>query len=223
MPAKPSQKVVIVCGGIPSSPSKRTILEFFAKKGYWAIAIRYRGSWESKGVFLKQSPHQDVLDVLDELPKGFTDLWTKKKFKLHPKKIFVVGTSFGGAAALLASRDPRVDGVIALAPVVDWSQRSKDEPLPRFVRFMKEAYGEAYRTKLWHKLGKNNFYEPTGNEDGSKIVIIHAQDDKTVDIKEVKTFARKTKSNFILLKRGGHLSTSVIMRPALWKKVKRML
>ena len=33
----------------------------------------------------------------------------------------MIGGSFGGAAALLASLDPRVKKVIANCPVVDWS------------------------------------------------------------------------------------------------------
>src|SRR3989344_5961071 len=50
VPLRPSQKVVLICSGVPGVPTKRSLMEFFARKGYWAFHIRYRGSWESKGV-----------------------------------------------------------------------------------------------------------------------------------------------------------------------------
>jgi cephalosporin-C deacetylase-like acetyl esterase len=44
-----------------------------------------------------------------------------RRFSLAPDELFVIGGSFGGAAAILASLDPRVKKVIANCPVVDWS------------------------------------------------------------------------------------------------------
>ena len=98
--AKPSHNVAIICSGAPAVPRKKTLMEFLARKGYWAFHIRYRGTWESRGTFLKKSPAQDVLDVIDELPKGFTELWTGKRYKINPKKILLTGSSFGGAAGI---------------------------------------------------------------------------------------------------------------------------
>ncbi len=90
------QKVVIICSGAPGVPSKRGLVEFFSKKGFWAIYPRYRGTWESDGVFLRKSPEQDVLDIIDALPRGFVDLWSGKKYRLVPDDIFIVAGSFGG-------------------------------------------------------------------------------------------------------------------------------
>jgi acetyl esterase/lipase len=171
---------------------------------------------------LKKSLDQDLLDVIDELSKGWEDLWSREKFKINPKKIVLVGTSFGGPAVLLASRDPRVSKVIVISPVVDWSAPNRDEPLSKFKKFMKEAYGNVYRGK-WEKLGKNGFYEPTMDTDGSKVFILHAKDDGVVRIKEVAQFAKKTKSNIKILKIGGHLSTSLIMKTAIWKTISKFL
>jgi cephalosporin-C deacetylase-like acetyl esterase len=44
-----------------------------------------------------------------------------RRFSHSPDELFVIGGSFGGAAAILASLDPRVTKVIANCPVVDWS------------------------------------------------------------------------------------------------------
>ena len=124
-PRKKSSKVIILCSGMPSVPYKPDLMEFFSKKGYWVFYPRYRGSWESGGQFLKISPHQDIIDVIDSLPKGFKDAWGGKIYKVRPSKICLFGGSFGGPAAILASLDKRVNKVIAVSPVVDWKAPSK--------------------------------------------------------------------------------------------------
>src|SRR3990167_761548 len=100
VPVKKSTKVLILCDGVPSVPKKQSLVEFFVKKGYIAIHIRYRGTWESKGKFLNRSLNQDILDVIDELQKDVIDLWTKTKYKIQPSKIVLLGSSFGGPAVL---------------------------------------------------------------------------------------------------------------------------
>ncbi len=123
------QKIIILCDGMPSMPRKQQLMAFLAAKGYWVFYPRYRGSWESGGKFLQQSPHKDILDVIDELPKGVRELAFGQRFALSPDAIFVIGGSFGGAAAILASLDDRVKKVIANCPVVDWAILSKEEKL----------------------------------------------------------------------------------------------
>ncbi|HXA84776.1 MAG TPA: hypothetical protein VNZ47_06875, partial [Candidatus Dormibacteraeota bacterium] len=76
------QKVIILCDGMPSMPGKQQLMAFLAAKGYWVFYPRYRGSWESGGKFLQQSPHKDILDVIDELPKGVRELAFGQRFAL---------------------------------------------------------------------------------------------------------------------------------------------
>src|ERR1700753_788119 len=115
------QKGIVLCDGMPSLPHKQALMNFLSGKGYWVFYPRYRGSWESDGKFLEKSPHLDILDVISELPKGARELAFGKKFALTPDEIFVIGGSFGGAAAILASLDQRVKKVIANCPGVDWA------------------------------------------------------------------------------------------------------
>jgi alpha-beta hydrolase superfamily lysophospholipase len=167
-PARPTkkQRVIILCGGMPGSPGKKDQLDFFSKKGFWVINPRYRGTWESSGKFLQESPHKDVLTVIDNLPKGFIDLWSKKKYGVNPDLIFIIGTSFGGPAALLASLDPRVNKIIAISPVIDWTVRSPEEPLNKLFEFTAAAFGRAYEMskKNFDKLRTGKFYNPTAHE-----------------------------------------------------------
>jgi pimeloyl-ACP methyl ester carboxylesterase len=65
-------------------------------------------------------PHRDILDIIDDFPKEIEEIAFGRRFCLSPDQIFVIGGSFGGAAAILASLDPQVKRVIANCPVVDW-------------------------------------------------------------------------------------------------------
>src|SRR6266568_2465038 len=112
------QKVVVLCDGMPSIPRKQPLSEFLAAKGFWVIYPRYRGAWESGGEFLEKSPHRDILDILDELPTELEEIAFGRRFRLAPDQVFVIGGSFGGAAAILLSLDPRVKRVVANCPVV---------------------------------------------------------------------------------------------------------
>ncbi len=228
-PRKPSRKVIILCSGMPSIPKKDALLRFFSAKGYWVFLPRYRGSWESGGEFLKVSPHQDILDIIDQLPRGFTDLRSGRKYKLKPEKLFVIGNSFGGPAALLVSNDPRVTKVVAISPVIDWRYPSRDEPPTKLVPFVRDAFGAGYRgwQKHWRKLFTGKFYSPIndpGKVSGQKTLIIHAQDDHSCSIAPVKKFARLTECRLTILKSGGHMGGSILMKKkGIYKKVSNFL
>ncbi|MCA9408777.1 MAG: prolyl oligopeptidase family serine peptidase [Candidatus Omnitrophica bacterium] len=223
---KDSRKVMIFCSGVPGSPHKDEVLDFWARKGYWTFFPRYRGTWESGGSFLAHSPHKDLLDVIDGLSskEKFHDFWGGKNHQIKPKKIVIVGSSFGGPAAILASRDPRVDKVVCISPVVDWVAENKADPLDKLYTFLKDAYGGAYRIqkKDWNKLAQGRFYNPVQHLqelDGRKILILHAKDDEIVKAKPVIKFAQQTQSQLVLLNKGGHLSSSMLTLDRYYRKV----
>jgi dipeptidyl aminopeptidase/acylaminoacyl peptidase len=229
-PMRPTKhiKVIIFCSGLPTAPSHKALLEFYSKKGYWIFSPRYRGTWESSGSFLRLSPHKDVLDVIDELPKGFKSLWDNKIYKLRPEKIFIIGNSFGGPAAILASRDQRVTKAVLIAPVIDWIEVNKVNSRDSKYKFLKEAYGEAYRgtRKEWDKLKSGKFYNPIKHAqeiDGKKLLIFHSKDDEIVPYKTSLEFSKLTGSQLITLKKSGHLSSRISTEPAYYKKIKNFL
>ena len=229
-PLKPSHKVIILCGGMPGYPGRNSglLANFLSQKGYWVFVPRYRGSWESGGSFLKVSPHRDVLDVIDQLPRGFRDLWSGKLHKIARPEIYLIGSSFGGPAVILASRDPRVRKAVALSPVTDWRIETKTEPIDKLGTFARAAFGNGYRgtERDWNKLKSGTFYNPvheTTSIDGAKLLILHAKDDKVVYARTSTAFARATSAHLTLLPHGGHLSTSNILQPELWKKIRGFL
>ena len=72
---------------MPSIPRKQPLSEFLAEKGFWVIYPRYRGASESGGEFLSRSPHEDMLDVLDELPKEVEEIAFGQRFRLAPHEV----------------------------------------------------------------------------------------------------------------------------------------
>ena len=230
-PARPGkkQRVIILCDGMPSIPRKQQLAEFLSGKGYWVFYPRYRGAWESGGEFLAQSPHQDVLDVIGEIPKGFRELAFGRRFTVKPDEVFVIGGSFGGPAAILASLDERVKKVIANCPVVDWAILSESEKAetsnPSYTAYIREAFGSGYRLsdRNWRKLRSGKFYNPANHANEinpAKIMMFHAKDDPNVPYKSVKDFAERTGVKLNTLQRGGHVSTDFIVRK-YWMRIEK--
>jgi alpha-beta hydrolase superfamily lysophospholipase len=225
------QKVIILCDGMPSIPKKQPLVEFLSGKGYWAFYPRWRGAWESGGQLLQKSPHQDILDIVDELPRGVTETAFGKRFKISPDAIYVIGGSFGGTAALLASLDKRIQKVVANCPVVDWSivkaEQKKETSNPSYAAYIREAFGNGYRLseRNWNKLRSGTFFNPIYHVGGfapSKIMMFHAKDDPYVPWRTVDRFARQTGVKLKMLPRGGHLSTSATV-PQYWAEIKKFL
>lgn len=223
------QKLIILCDGMPSIPRKQGLAEFLAQKGFWVIYPRYRGAWESGGEFLAKPPHEDILDVLDDLPADLEEIAFGKRFALSPDEIFVIGGSFGGAAAILSSLDKRVKRVVANCAVTDWSildrSQKAETSKQNYVEYIREAFGSAYRLSPanWDKLRSGSFYNPWHHRaeiDPSKILMFHAKDDPYVPYEGAKRFANTTGVKLRSFKRGGHISTDYITRK-YWAEIKK--
>jgi pimeloyl-ACP methyl ester carboxylesterase len=227
--ARKQHDAIILCDGMPSIPRKQALVEFLAGKGYWVFYPRWRGAWESGGQFLERSPHEDILDVVDELPKPIKELAFGRTFHCSPRKIFVIGGSFGGAASLLCSLDERITKVVANCPVVDWAilrtEQKKETSNPSYPAYIRAAFGNAYRlsAKNWEKLRGGVFYNPAHyvtELTGSKILMFHAKDDPYIPWRGVDGFARQAGIKLNLLPRGGHLSTEYVVRKH-WAQIKK--
>lgn len=231
-PARPRkiQRAIILCDGMPSIPRKQPLAEFLSRKGYWVFYPRYRGAWESGGQFLERSPHLDILDVISGLNnKELCELAFGRRFHLRADEIFVIGGSFGGAAAILSALDSRVKKAVANCPVVDWailgSEQKKETSNPSYAAYIRAAFGNGYRLsdKNWEKLSAGDFFSPIAQAseiDGSKLIMFHAQDDPYIPYQSVQQFARITGVKLKLLRRGGHLSTDFIVRK-YWPAIRK--
>lgn len=221
-------KVVIITPGAPWYPGAMTDLwKLLSERGYFTFVIRYRGTWESQGMFLEHSPHEDILQVIDELSHGFRDTWSTAEYRIHNPEVYLIGGSFGGAAAILASRDERVKKAVAISAVVDWRmQEHTVEPLDLMDSFVREAFGPAYRPipDAYKKLAQGDFYNPQQVIDsihGDKLLLIHSKDDKVVPFAPAEAFAKKTGATFIPLNNFGHMGAGSASLPKLWNPINR--
>lgn len=223
------QQVIVLCDGMPSIPRKQGLMEFLSRKGFWVFYPRYRGAWESGGQFLQRSPHKDILDVIDSLSEPIVEIAFRQRFRVSADRVFVIGGSFGGAAAILCSLDDRVSKVIANCPVVDWAilpkSEKKETSTPNYAAYIREAFGKTYRLsdRNWKKLGKGSFYNPSqhiADITPSKVLMFHAQDDPYVPYNSVKGFADRTGVKLMSLRRGGHLQTEYIVQK-YWAEIRR--
>ncbi len=228
LPKNHKGSAVVICSGMPSTPGKGYYLQWLAARGFMAVFPRYRGTWESSGQFLRESPEKDIRNVVDGLFRGFINVKDHRRLKPSIQRLYLFGASFGGPAAILASRDNRVTKAIALSPVIDWTQEGPEESLASLERFMREGFGEAFRYRKgdWKKLRRGSFYSPWHEKktvSGKKLMLIHAQDDHVVPWRPTAKFAEATDSRLLLLKRGGHFGSSSVIEPHLWKVVSKFL
>ncbi len=202
MPQKRQKGIVFILNGMPSVPKLSDLLETLAANGYVAIFPRYKGTWESAGIFLAESPVNDVKLLCDEIlkKKTITELYAYKKFKIASKNMMLVGSSFGGAIALCGASWPSVKKVIALSPVVNWKSSPDTATLQateRLKSFLKFANGTLFAPP-----------ETLPENVSKKITIVFDESDKTTPPKEIIDYA---KTNKIALKKKtglGHISFS---------------
>ncbi len=212
-------KALIFCDGMPSVPSKRYVLDYWSRRGYWVFHPRYKGTWESGGHFLDHDPTLDIIEVAHTIRNGSL-ISTRKNFDHVPipkiTHISVIGASFGGAVALLSSLYPEVDRVVAISPVIDWSSELNNpiESLPDLKNYIRNGFGEAYRFSDHHfdRLGREvGFFNPIAHihaYDPNKVFILHAKDDMIVSYDKIAEFINTVKCPYELRRRGGHLSSA---------------
>ena len=229
-PKKPSNMVIILAPGMPGVPNAKKIMYHIAKRGYWVFLPRYRGTWESGGTFLDHSPHEDILDVVAGVYKPFVSIWDGVEYTINNPEIYVVGSSFGGPAAILCSMDDRVKKAVAISSVVDWSsmEESETEPMDWLGRTVGSAFGEAYRFSFedWSALSRGELYNPIDHVDkidANTLMIVHAKDDDVVSCEPSAQFAEVVGCAFVSVKKGGHLGSSSMKRWRIGRKIWKFL
>ncbi len=213
-----SDRAIVVCDGLPSVPSKRHVLEYWSKKGFWVFHPRYKGTWESSGRFLDHDPTDDIIEVARVIrAETVSNVYDHTEYTPHIQKVIVMGASFGGAVALLSSLYPEVDKAVAISPVVDWAAELKNtiEPLSGVKNEIRDGFGEAYRFSDhdFDRLGREvDFFNPIAHinkYNSKKLFILHAKDDMIVSLPAIEQFIETTGCEYVMKKRGGHLSSSI--------------
>ncbi len=228
-----SHKIIILTKGFPGYPGKATeAAEFLSQRGFWVFTPRYRGTWESDGIFLEQAPHYDILDLISELKSGFIELWSGQKMSIPEPEIYIFGTSFGGAVALNLALHEEIKKVVALSPVVDWQVESQTDGFKKEFDYANLAFANCYRlgSAGHQKLIEEKDFSPStkitefqNRKIGDKILIFHCKDDAIVPFQPTKDFAQNIGCELVELNEGGHLSSSQIVDEFFWTKIKSFL
>lgn len=218
-----NKKLLIFCPGLPGQPENASIMEYFAKEGFTTFFIKYTGTWESGGEFLKRSPEVDIREVVSYLTKHkkITELYNSKQIELNFEEIDVFGSSFGGSVALVAgAKDKNIKKIVALAPIINYKLQCKnpdfeEEDLTRLGKFLSKAYGMAYRVSLsdWNKLIDGEIdLNPSDyifGLKGKNVLLVQGARDKSVSPKRTKDFfdrIKTEKNDYKLLEESEHLS-----------------
>ncbi|MBS3065470.1 alpha/beta fold hydrolase [Candidatus Pacearchaeota archaeon] len=224
---------IIILPGFPSGNDFWDLIAFFYGKGYHVFVPRYRGTYQSTGVFLSKNPVDDMLFFLENLDGGYAkNMWDMKKegFKIN-KKILVSG-SFGGPIALaLAAKCKKISHLILQAPVWDFKIHNSlgdEQDFEKMTEFVRSAYKNCYRFRfksLMKKLGKFDELNPAYYLPKVKdipILIMHDPNDRVVSL-------RHTKEKIAFLERGtylehylGHKITSDIFS-VYWKDIDKFI
>jgi len=162
------------------------------------------------------------------LPKELEEIAFGQRFRLAPHQVFVIGGSFGGAAAILLSLDHRVTRVVANCPVVNWSILDEAEKAEtskeNYADYIRQAFGNGYRLSdaNWGKLRGGTFYNPWHHRseiDGSKVLLSMPRMIRMCHI-NAPEFAKLTGARWKSIKRGGHISTDCVVR-RYWVQIKK--
>jgi dienelactone hydrolase len=123
----PHPTIVMPHGG----PSSRDIWafdwlgQFLAARGYVVIQPNFRGSSGYGKDFLGENAFHEWRKVMSDIHDSAD--WLGKQGLADPRRMAVVGWSYGGYAALQsAAMDPRYKAVVAIAPVTDLKQLRRD-------------------------------------------------------------------------------------------------
>lgn len=197
---------VIYCPGLPSGPTYPRLLRRLQAEGYVGVALRYRGTWESDGRFLERCPVADVRAVRTLLKRGvFTDLSSGTRIALRIRKVFLIGSSFGGYVALQALKETPIERAVLLAPVIsmaelgdepDWTEE-ENEP---FARMLRDAWPQVYRytTAGYRRLITDGLcgsgHERLAKLRQKRLLIFHSRDDDVVNVNRSRRFVRAARA-----------------------------
>ena len=115
LPAGPGlHPTVILLHGLPGNEQNLDLARAIQRAGWGVITFHYRGSWGSGGKFTLEGGCDDVDSLLAEIrgPQG-ADKW-----RADPKRIVVIGHSYGGYVAACASQ--RHPELIASGLIAPW-------------------------------------------------------------------------------------------------------
>lgn len=141
--------IVLPHGGPYARDSKRFdyFAQFFATRGYGVLQMNFRGS-EGYGKTFKESGRENWVVMQDDVEDGTK--WLISEGLADPKRICIVGWSYGGYAALMgAAKTPELyNCAVSMAGLTDIKDFKNDVAKYRFGReSAKSFFGNGFEDK----------------------------------------------------------------------------
>jgi len=197
-------KAIIFCSGIPGSSSYSEIAEKYVNEGFIFIHPKYLGSWESYGNFSIEGCKKTIVNFVDALKNKEVKTIFNENFDLEIKGFYLLGHSFGGSVALCAGTELGINGIIALAPVIDYRVQGKgeyeEEKMDWLYTFIIAGFENVYRNfdkTEWEKfcsggsiLNVNDYLEKLKTK---RILLIHGKEDISINYNSSRKFYSELK------------------------------
>jgi predicted esterase len=196
-----SNKLMVYLPGLPSIPKQQHFLKRIAKESCPSILLRYKGSWESRGVFLNNNFISDLVLLFQELKKGkFVDIFTNETLKINIEEILIVASSFGTFVGLeICKKLEFVKKLILFAPIFSLEEIKEKENLG----YELKQFSEVYRTDfpnlnflMNNKIIPNQLLDLRQLEN-KQLLLFHGEKDDLVPVKSALKAKNKLTENKI--------------------------
>jgi pimeloyl-ACP methyl ester carboxylesterase len=165
----------ILLHGMPGAEKNVDIAYRLRDLGWHTLIPHFRGTWGSDGNFDLTTQPDDAIAAV-EYALHLPDSW-----RADPRRIALVGYSFGSRAAIVAARrDARVGAVVSLAGVADFDDlMMSSEFFMNSSHFLRGVSPESLR-KQWLALGGEENPIAVVGQLAQPLLIVHGTDDEVI-------------------------------------------
>lgn len=205
-----TKKLAILLPGLPYEPKKYDLVNQLNNADFDVAFIHYKGTWGSEGEFLAKPPQKEI-DALIAMIRDVglnTILYTE---------ISLLGTSFGGALALMITDVPIIRKIIVLSPVISYK---KVPGINTLQGYLSSNFPTQYtfRAERFSDLISDRICSPVQGFgiNPSKVMLMGGDKDTEIDIKEIENFGDQNKIHYLTFN-VGHITFSKITNEILNK------
>lgn len=205
---------IILLEGFPSSNQRDYLMRFFYEKGFNVFFPRFKGSFQSEGVFLETDPVKDILYFIEKIKEGSAkNLWDMEDIMFSTGKINLIGSSFSGAIACgLSASSKEISRLVLASPVLDYEKhniKGNEQDLDSLTMFVKRAYKNLYRFSFNSIQEKMNTFDKISpnfylKSNMPPTLIFHDPTDNSVSIQHAREICSKLKNCQLVETEEGH-------------------
>ena len=165
----------ILLHGMPGSEKNVDIAYRLRDLGWHTLLPNFRGAWGSGGDFDLTTQPDDATAAIDYAMK------LPGQWRADPRRIALIGYSFGSRAAIVAARrDPRVGAVVSLSGVADFDDLMlSNQFFDNSTHFLSGTSRQGL-LKQWSKLGGEENPITLADRLAQAMLIVHGTEDEIV-------------------------------------------